>query len=72
MPKHLITLASFTVLVAAIAGCSDHKPAPLAPPTPATAVPAFGGGQIPDVIDVPSASATPTTTTKTTTAVKSN
>ncbi|MEU6581130.1 hypothetical protein [Nocardia sp. NPDC046763] len=53
MPKHLITVASIALAVVAVAGCGSHHSSPLTPPTSATSVPVFGGGQIPDVIDVP-------------------
>ncbi|WP_433565388.1 hypothetical protein ACQP1O_09085 [Nocardia sp. CA-151230] len=53
MPKHLITVASIALSVVALAGCGSHHSSPLTPPTSTTSVPVFGGGQIPDVIDVP-------------------
>ncbi|MFE3192877.1 hypothetical protein ACFXHA_27970 [Nocardia sp. NPDC059240] len=66
MPKHLITLATLTAMVAVLVGCSDHRSTPLTPPT-TTAVPMLGGGQIPDVIDVPTGTTTPASTTTPTT-----
>ncbi|MGW4248790.1 hypothetical protein [Nocardia sp. NPDC004722] len=66
MPKHLITLATLTAVVAVLAGCSDHRSTPLTPPA-TTTVPMLGGGQIPDVIDVPTGTTTAATTTTATT-----
>ncbi|MTE15217.1 hypothetical protein [Nocardia aurantiaca] len=53
MPKHLITLVAVAVAAAAVAGCGSHRSSPLTPPAPATSVPVLGGGELPDVIDVP-------------------
>ncbi|MET8428804.1 hypothetical protein [Nocardia sp. NPDC004860] len=53
MPKHLITMAAMAVAAVAVTGCSDHRSSPLTPPSPQTSAPVLGGGQLPDVIDVP-------------------
>lgn len=62
VPKHLITLATIAMAAVALAGCDNHRSEPLSPPAPATSVPFFGGGQIPDVIDVPTTTPSSTTT----------
>lgn len=62
MHKRLITTAAIALTLAAAPGCADHRNTPLAPPTPTTPVPVLGGGQVPDVIEVPTATTTPTTT----------
>ncbi len=62
MPKRLITTAAIALTLVAAPACADHRNTPLAPPTPATSVPVLGGGQVPEVIEVPTATSIPTTT----------
>ncbi|MFE3024902.1 hypothetical protein ACFXO9_25975 [Nocardia tengchongensis] len=59
MLKHWITVVSIAVAAATVTGCSDHRSTPLTPPEPSTSAPVMGGGQLPDVIDVPASTATP-------------
>ncbi|MGV9664336.1 hypothetical protein [Nocardia niigatensis] len=65
MPKPLITMAAMAVAAAAITGCSEHRSSPLTPPSPQTSAPVLGGGQLPDMIEVPitTPASTPSSTT---------
>ncbi|OJF79510.1 hypothetical protein NS14008_10265 [Nocardia seriolae] len=62
VPKRLITVVMLGMSVAAMSGCADHRGTPLTPPSPSSSVPVLGGGQVPDVIDVPTTSPSTTTT----------
>ncbi|MEC3957000.1 hypothetical protein VMT65_28455 [Nocardia sp. CDC153] len=65
MRKHLITVATIALLAGTVAACGDHRSAPLTPPSPTSSVPFLGGGQIPEVIDVPTSTPATTSATKT-------
>lgn len=71
MPRFLITTATLAVIVAAATGCADHRSAPLTPPTSATSAPVFGGAQVPDVVEIPTATPTsPSSSSSSTTTTK--
>ncbi|MEV0465908.1 hypothetical protein AB0I30_31025 [Nocardia tengchongensis] len=62
MLKHWITVVAIAVAAVTVTGCGDHRSTPLTPPAPSTSAPVMGGGELPDVIDVPASTATPSST----------